>query len=239
MGRTPVTAIFLQARLNSRRLPRKALLPLAGHSVIEHVMRALGSVAVDLYGLLTDRASAAELAPLAEVCRFRLFAGSAEDVLGRYCAAARHWGVDVVVRATGDNPLVSPRMTSAAIERQRLLGCDYFAFDSLPLGSAVEVVRADALARAAEQADSQYEREHVTPRILHDSAAYRVVRAPAPLRASGRVTLDDSEDYTRLQKIFAALYRGAPIEIDRLIDWLENSEQTGRQIDPDQSVGCA
>ena len=51
------TGIFVQVRLASTRLARKALLPLAGSTVIGHVMRALALVPADVRALLTDPAS--------------------------------------------------------------------------------------------------------------------------------------------------------------------------------------
>ncbi len=46
------TGIFIQVRLGSTRLPGKALLPLPGGSVIQHVMRALAAVPADVHALL-------------------------------------------------------------------------------------------------------------------------------------------------------------------------------------------
>jgi spore coat polysaccharide biosynthesis protein SpsF len=49
--------VFLQARLGSTRLPRKALLPLAGVTVLQLAMRALARVEAGVHALLTEPAS--------------------------------------------------------------------------------------------------------------------------------------------------------------------------------------
>ena len=48
------TGVFLQVRLGSRRLPRKALLPLGDSTVIRQAMRALRRVPAGVHALLTD-----------------------------------------------------------------------------------------------------------------------------------------------------------------------------------------
>ena len=44
MGTAGMTGVFLQVRLSSSRLPRKALRLLAGKTVIEHAMDSLSRV---------------------------------------------------------------------------------------------------------------------------------------------------------------------------------------------------
>ncbi|MFW5812119.1 MAG: cytidylyltransferase domain-containing protein, partial [Alkalispirochaetaceae bacterium] len=100
-------AVGLQVRLDSSRLPRKALLPLEGKLVIEHAMDALAATGIEHRYILTDEESAPVLAPLGERYGFSLLVGDPQDVLGRYARMAEVTGAPVVVRATGDNPAVS------------------------------------------------------------------------------------------------------------------------------------
>ncbi len=101
------TGVFVQVRLGSTRLPRKAMLSLPGGSVIQHVMRALAAVPADVRALLTDEQSLAVLRPVGEAEGWVVAPGPAEDVLARYCNACRELDVQRVIRATGDNPLTS------------------------------------------------------------------------------------------------------------------------------------
>jgi spore coat polysaccharide biosynthesis protein SpsF (cytidylyltransferase family) len=54
--------------------------------------------------------SARTLEDIAAPWGFKVFAGSREDVLDRYIKAAENFGLDRLVRATGDNPLVSAEL---------------------------------------------------------------------------------------------------------------------------------
>lgn len=224
------TSVFLQVRLDSSRLPRKALLELADRLVVEHAMRALDAVRADRRMLLTTDDSAAELAPLADRAGWDLFVGPKDDVLERFVLAARQTGCRQIVRATGDNPLVSAMMANRAVELFHGTGADYAGFAALPVGSGVEVIRTESLEQARRKADDPYEREHVAPYLYRRPERFRieVPEAPEPFRAPGRrITLDTIADYRRLQRIYSDLYRGEPLELDDVVPWLRSHPETG------------
>lgn len=216
----------MQARLHSHRLPRKALLSLQGCSVLEHVLRALRSIRVDVYALLTDSRSVEALAPAAEEQGFSVFVGPEEDVLARYARAVNHYGLRRFIRATGDNPLVSARAAEALMKIHSREEYSLSHFLNNPLGTGVEVVEAGALLEAESRTRDAYEREHITAYLYRHPQAFRIGEIPCPPQwafPGAQVTLDTEEDYALLQSIFADLYRGAPVEIDELVDWLSRN----------------
>lgn len=216
--------IFLQARLDSNRLPEKALLNLGGITIVEHAMRSLSSIDADHYVLLTDERSSNRLRPLARLCSFDLFVGDPEDVLDRFYRASQRYGVDTVVRATGDNPFVSAEATELTLRLRREKEADFAALDKLPLGTGVEVVRSQALYVAWKRASRPYDREHVTPFVYRNPHRFRIVRVPAPsaLQApDARVTLDTWEDYRHLQGLVEDLHYSFPVTIRDIIWWYQ------------------
>ncbi len=219
----PGVGVFLQVRLNSRRLPRKALLPLGDSTVVRQAMRALRRVPVEVHALLTDGSSADLLTGPARLEGFALFVGPEEDVLRRFCDAQRAFGVGTIVRATGDNPLVSAPLAERILREHRMRGADLSHYLGLPLGTGVEVVEAAALLRAGREAADPYEREHVTPYLYRHRGEFRVEEPPGPagcLLPDARVTLDTEEDYRALQAVYRDLYRGRPIETEEVVAWL-------------------
>ena len=225
-----MTGLFIQVRLDSSRLPRKAVLDLGGRTVIEHVMAALKPVDADVFALLTDEFSSSVLEPLAEGCGYKVFSGDKEDVLKRYADAALFYGVDTVIRATGDNPLLSGLMTQRILEIHKEADADFSCFVGLPLGTGVEVDKTSALLYAAENAVDPYEREHVNPYLYRREDKFKINKVPAPGEYSldARVTLDTEEDYRYLSSLFADLYRGAPVEIDTLVPYLRKNMRENR-----------
>ncbi|MEX2442867.1 MAG: NTP transferase domain-containing protein [Alkalispirochaeta sp.] len=223
------TAVFLQVRLASTRLPGKALLPLAGKPVISHAMDALATLPVGCRAVLTDEASASQLRPLAKASGYEVFCGDPDDVLKRYCTAARRFGIDTIIRATGDNPLVSAAITREAMHLQAVTGADYAGITETPYGTGVEVVRAEALYDLHRRTSDPYHREHVTPGIYQDPVRYSVMTRPAAASVrfpSLRVTLDNLCDYRYIVELFAELYRGEPIELPEIVNYGHKQHRT-------------
>jgi len=229
MGNTgDIISIFLQARLDSNRLPRKVLLPLCRKTVLEHAMIALRCVNAGNYVVLTDMESREELEPFARKCGFTIFAGDREDVLNRYADAARFYSSKLIVRATGDNPLVSSELAEKLIELHRHERADYGGFQGMPLGLGVETISADALFIAQREARDPYEREHVTPFLYRRKERFKIIRPTVEeefFLPDERVTLDTEDDYRFITFIYNNLYDGSgPIHITRLIRWLKETQ---------------
>lgn len=217
-----MTAVLLQVRLDSSRLPGKALLPLAGLPVVVHAMRALREIPADLYALLCPEDSASRLEPLTESEGFQLLTGPKDDVLARYALAVHKWKPDTVIRATGDNPLVSPELACSLLPQHFKQKADYSGYAGIPIGSGVEIIRAESLLRADREAVDPYEREHVAPYLYHHPEIFSINR-PVPdngrYRSDIRITLDTPEDYSRLSVLFSELYDGLPIPLETVIGW--------------------
>lgn len=220
----PVEAsIFLQVRLGSTRLPQKALFDLAGLRVIEHAMLALEAVPARHRVLLTTDNSESKLLPIARNAGWDLFTGPEDDVLARFVLASRHYQSSLILRATGDNPLVSATIAKTSLSLAAISGADYTGLTRIPVGAGVEVLKVQALEDAHREAADAFEREHVAPFIYRRPQRYKI-RTPAAraeYQDSTRITLDTQEDYTFLKKIFGELYKRRPIDLDILIPYLK------------------
>ncbi|MDR2150200.1 MAG: NTP transferase domain-containing protein [Spirochaetaceae bacterium] len=203
-----MTGLVLQARLDSSRLSRKALLPLGSQPMIVRVMEALRQVRSELYILACPQDCVATFAPLAQEAGFLLCAGSKEDVLSRYCDAIRLYKLDRIIRATGDNPFVFADAADLINAEALALGADYAGYSALPYGAGVESVAAEALLCAEREVVLKSDREHVCPYLYRHPQHFLVHRPLAPVcwRAPHlRITVDTAEDYTQAQKLYAAL----------------------------------
>ena len=217
-----MTGVLIQVRLGSTRLKQKALLILGDRSVIEHAMLALRVVDADVFALLSDLPSAELLRPAAERCGYRLFAGHNTDVLQRYIDAAEQFGVSTIVRATGDNPVVSGPLAQALLSRHRDNAAVLSGFDDLPLGCGVEIVERNALEQAHAVSEDPYDREHVTAYLYRHRDRFTVWRQPADPEYCApevRVTLDTARDYQLLCDLYARHYRGEPLAVEQVVHW--------------------
>ena len=221
-----MTGVFLQARLDSSRLPGKALMLLRGKALTLHAMESLKKIPVDFHVLVTEEGSAAAFKPLAARAGFEFFIGSKLDVLGRFCAALEFFPAHTIIRATGDNPLVSWEMAVSLLEEHKKLDADYSAYSGLPLGCGVEIVRAACLQRAARESADPYDHEHVTPYLYKNPQFFTLHRplAPACFRSRFSVSVDTQADFDRVARVFDRLPLGSPAGMEGLVTVIRSLE---------------
>jgi spore coat polysaccharide biosynthesis protein SpsF len=190
------TAIVIQARMGSCRLPGKSLMTIGTRTLLEHCVVRLGAARVPIVVATSDRPEDDPIDEEAAALGVSVFRGHPTDVLSRYVQAARAFDLTTIVRATADNPFVDgdgPHRVLALVEKIR---ADHVVEFGLPIGAAVEAISRGALERADTLATDAYDREHVTSFIRRD-ARFQALRAMAPrsLRRPGlRLTVDTQED---------------------------------------------
>jgi spore coat polysaccharide biosynthesis protein SpsF len=173
-------------------------------------MEALNRIPAELRVLACSEDSKSAFTELAQEAGFALFAGPKEDVLGRFCLVIRNFGMEHMIRATGDNPFVFADAAYTITTEALALDADYAGYSGLPLGAGVESVNAKALLRAGTEAASQYDREHVCPYLYAHPEKFLLHRPLAPQHWQGpgiRLTIDTQQDYERAQALYAELDR--------------------------------
>jgi spore coat polysaccharide biosynthesis protein SpsF (cytidylyltransferase family) len=187
----PPPLAIVQARMGSKRLPGKVLLPIHGVPLIEHVWRRT----VKAFGkqhTVVAHPDTPENAPLVEVLESlgaQRFAwdGPENDVLSRfyYCAHRYRWHPDsVIVRVTADDWRKNPAMMKRVANGERLpveLGAEAFTLAMLD----------EAQGTVGFQADY---REHITHALFPT--------AP-PKPPPGIWTIDTAEDLAAAQGVLA------------------------------------
>jgi spore coat polysaccharide biosynthesis protein SpsF len=215
--------IILQARMGSRRLPGKALKQLDGRPILEQCLRRL--IAANAGPVVLATTCDAEddvLARAAHAAGAAVFRGSDADVLDRYARCAEHFELDVVLRATGDNPAVDMQAPARLLAAMRCRNADYVWEDGLPYGAGVEAVTRRALAGAARATANPYDREHVTPFIKRRPDLFRLVRlaAPAPIaRPDVRLTVDTADDLVRMRDLYHRAGNATPSVEELIAAW--------------------
>ena len=202
------TVAIVQARMGSTRLPNKVMKPIAGVPMIELLLARLSkSKQIDQIVLATS--SDARNTPLVEHVEklgYMCVRGSENDVLDRYLVAARQAQADVVVRITGDCPLIDPALVDQVIERFKAEGVDYLsntAPASYPDGLDTEVFCLQSLDRAGRESQDQFDHEHVTP-YLRKPGLYKTGAMQHSEDLSGlRWTVDEPADFQVVSQVFA------------------------------------
>jgi spore coat polysaccharide biosynthesis protein SpsF len=204
--------------MGSTRLPGKVLADVAGvPMLVRTVDRARRAATVDDLIVATTREPADDA--LEALCRargYRIFRGSADDVLDRTYQAAVEAGADVIVRLTADCPLLDPDLVDLTVSAfldaspaadlvvNRLPGARTY-----PIGLDVEVVSFAALERAWREAVEPNQREHVLPYLYDPPGRFRVIRLDAERDYGNlRWTVDTREDLEFVRQVYARLGEG-------------------------------
>lgn len=202
------TVAIVQGRMGSTRLPGKVLMDLGGDTVLSRVVgRLRRATRVDQIVVATTN-SAADDSIVRECSRLKVsfFRGSENDVLDRYCQAARACMAGAVVRITSDCPVIDPELVDETISLFQHQQGDY-ASNSIsrayPRGLDTEVFTMSALEQAWHDAHKPYEREHVTPYFYQHPELFRLVSLCGRIDYSQyRWTLDTTEDLELLRTIY-------------------------------------
>jgi glutamate-1-semialdehyde 2,1-aminomutase len=199
---------IVQARMGSTRLPDKVMKRIGGVPMIELLLARLAkSRKIDQIVLATstdDRNTS--LVEHVQSLGYTCVRGSETDVLQRYLVAARQVQADVIVRITGDCPLIDPDLVDKVIEDYQSKNIDYLSNTSPPTypdGLDTEVFSLQALERAGQESQDPFDHEHVTP-YLRKLGLFKTAGFTHDEDLSGlRWTVDEPADFEVVSEVFA------------------------------------
>jgi len=204
------SAIFIAVRMKSTRLPKKALLEIKGKPVMDHLIDRLKTARLPALIVLctSTHPDDAILMDVAKRNKIEGFRGSEDDKLERFLAAALKYKVDLIVAVDGDDILCDPIYIDKTIETLIKTKADLVTCDELPLGTACNGIKFEALKKVCEiksQSDTEVWRAYFT-----DTGLFKVVFLKPDdaefIRPDIRLTLDYPEDYELFKQIFEKLY---------------------------------
>lgn len=211
---------LIQARMESKRLPGKALLKLGDHSILEWVInRVKASQKLSRMVLATTTRSADDpLCDLARALGIEVFRGDEDDVLTRFAGAVKAFPCDAVVRVCADNPFVSGREIDVLISDFEANPVDYH-FNHRPDGSCdypdgagAELFSVETMQKLSSSITDKKMREHLTLAFLTlGSSRIRGIQAkPSMSYPYLRFDLDTPEDF----KLLTQLVESSNLKID-------------------------
>ena len=135
--------------------------------------------------------------------------------MSRFYESAKLLNADVVVRITGDCPLVDSSLVDQCIQRYKQSQVDYFSNidpTTYPDGLDIEVMSFASIERAYNEANLEFDREHVTPYIYRNPKEFKIGSVELDVNYSHhRWTVDYAEDFDLIKKIIEEIY---PLKTD-------------------------
>lgn len=234
------TAVIVQARQTSTRLPGKVLLELNGRTVLSHVLERCQEIpGADVVCCAVPEGAEHDLvAREAKACGAVVTRGSLDDVLARYYDAAKELGADVIMRVTSDCPMIDPQLCGQVLSAVVSGDADYASNNmppSYPHGLDCEAFTFDLLEQANQEAQSTFDREHVTTYIrTHSGVRTANIEGPGGDVIHHRWTLDTAQDLSFMEALFERLPEGAEgwnwqvplsiVEADPVLDMLNQGQ---------------
>ena len=198
---------LVQARMGSTRLPNKVMKPINGVPMIELLLTRLAR-AKEIDQIIVATSVDERNTPLVEHVRklgYTCEQGSENDVLARYLQAARKHNPDIVVRITGDCPLVDPDLVDEVIRQFKAENVDYFCNTNPPTypdGLDIEVFTFKALEQASRETADPFDREHVTPYLRKPGKFKTAAMQHSEDLSALRWTVDEPADFVVIEKVF-------------------------------------
>ena len=236
--------LVIFSRMDSQRLPGKALKPFAGRALLGHVIdRARGAGKADAVIVATsDRPRDDAIAAFAEKEGVGVFRGSHLDVLGRGIACAEANRLDALGRICGDSPFISPALIDEMIDVHRDSNAEVTTNAqerTFPPGMTFEIISLRALQRLGQLASDPYDREHMTPFIYKNPGKFRIHNVTSGIEGSEKVplTVDSADDLVQANWLVHRLReKGQDFTLDHVLalarEWRETSpiENKGRVL---------
>ena len=215
---------IIQARMKSTRLPGKALMKIAGRPMIAHVIeRALDIHGIDHVALDVPLDDLSHFDNIILDPRFSVHGvpNQEQDVLGSFLTVAEREEADVIVRITGDCPLLCPKIAEDVLGLYKALAIGnlqneliYCANDTMksgyPDGTDIEVFSMLALRNAARFATDEFARQHVSTymRIMYPNYGVMAPLGWWPEVSSMKLSVDEGSDLQLVRSIYARLTPG-------------------------------
>ena len=198
---------LVQARMGSTRLPNKVMKPIGGIPMIELLLSRLSKakevdrIVVATSVDLRNQSLVEHVQKLGYACE----QGSENDVLDRFVQAAQKHKADVVVRITGDCPLLDPELVDEVIRRFKAAKVDYCSNvnpPTYPDGLDIEVFTLKILEQALQETNKPFDREHVTP-YLREPGRFKTASLQHYEDLSAmRWTVDEPADFKVIENVF-------------------------------------
>ena len=194
-------------RMNSKRLPGKALLKLpSGSTVLETIIDRVEKInQLDHFCVATSTESSDD--PIFEKAQKKgveVYRGSLNDVMDRSIGASTYYGYTDFLRICGDRPFLDPILYEELIHIHKAnkndLTTNIFP-RTVPPGLSGEIINVQILKEIAQKTIDKKDKEHLTNYFYKKNHNYRIQnvnQSNIGLPIEYDLTLDDNND---LQKI--------------------------------------
>ena len=202
---------IVQARMGSTRFPGKVMRAISGVPMIGLLLERLSksNKLTKIIVATSKNTSDDALENYVKSLKYSVYRGDEGDVLKRFYLAAKQERADVIIRITGDCPLIDAELVDEVIEGFVNSNAGYASNrepPTYPDGLDVEVFSMHALELAHVNASESLEREHVTPYIINSDHFKKFYLQNSEDLSEERWTVDELEDFSVIESVFFGFF---------------------------------
>jgi spore coat polysaccharide biosynthesis protein SpsF len=235
---TKLTHVYIQARIGSKRLPKKILKKICGKSILSLIHDRLTNIKdVNKIHLVTgDLINNSELIEEARRLKIEYFSGNEENILDRFNSAANKFSSDIIIRVNGDCPLIDFNVIEKGLEIFNKNNYDILSITrkrTYPHGFDFEIFSKSALTRSWKinlanfTNEEEFKKSPINPTkyMLENDQDFSNYDLINHVNLSHiRLTLDYDEDFELIQKIYEHLYsQNNKFSLPEIMDYLNNN----------------
>lgn len=237
--------IIIQARLGSKRLPNKMVLPFYENKgvfeiLIEKLKENLPTTPLILATSKEPKDDALiNICKKHNVCYYR---GSEENVLQRFIDTSEKYNIPKIIRICADNPFLDIEGLKKLIskfEKSDLDYCSYKTSKGVPsilthYGFWAEAVSLSALKKVKESTDDKLYLEHVTNFVYSNADLFKIEFLPIPIEIERskniRMTLDTESDFLLLKEIYENSLKNNISSVEEIVNFASKNKNWVQQM---------
>jgi len=211
--------IFLQARIESTRFPKKVIKKILNKTVLEHIVRRLKKVNNVNKIIVVTGSKEKNYELINEIQKLKLdyYCGSEENILERIYQANQKFKADAIIRITADCPLIDFNIINKGINIFESNKHDILSIDRIrtyPDGFDFEIFKSGILKQTRDKKLSEFKnydeffKTFISPAkpMLENKKFLQYDLKNDVDYSNIRLTLDYAEDFEFISKIYETLY---------------------------------
>ncbi|NMM61290.1 3-deoxy-manno-octulosonate cytidylyltransferase [Clostridium sp. P21] len=234
---------IIQARMGSERLPGKVIKPIMDKPMILYTLNRLSkSKYIDNIVLATSTEEREQLlVDVVKKAKYDVFRGHESNVLKRYKDASDKFGGDIIIRVTGDCPLIDAEIVDNVITYFKTNDYDYVRLDvpdTFVRGFDVEIFTKAALDKVDKTVNNinidetknteeiNMYKEHVTYYIYKHPEEFKIgyVKGSKFYNKDYRLCVDTKEDFNLVETIYNN-FKNEFVSAKEVIEYLDNNSE--------------
>ena len=220
---------LIQSRVTSERFPKKVLEKIGKKPLFEFLYDRLNKSKLinEIAFVIPKNNNNNSFYKEIKKRSIKVFRGSEKNVLNRYFKASQYYKSDIIVRITGDCPLVDHELVDTMLKKFLKNKIDFMSNNdppTFPDGFDIEIFKFKHLKRANFFAEKKYDKEHVTPFIkkIKNIKKFNLKNNYGDY-SSLRLTVDEKADIEFIKKIINA-FKNKKIDVRSVINFYKTNK---------------